>query len=209
MIERLGYLISSHKGYEAPLARLLASLPETAEAIVVVGGYAERRALEVTDHTCYITTNHNSYDYTALIDFVDRPGAYPAWSHVFLLHDTMELGPQADAIIRSADPEKDATAPHGAECNLGLYRVDYVLERRHDLWALRNCTKLQAVEVEGFLWRSLPEHRRGSFEGDQQTGEPSAAYGGAPRQRVYYAGVDIVKWKANWGQTWPPNVVTP
>ncbi len=209
MIERLGYLISSHKDYEAPLQRLLASLPGTADALVVVGGYAQRRLVEVTDRTHYVVVDHNSYDYTALIEFVEHPATYPAWSHVVLLHDTMELGPHADRLIRQADPARDSVAAWGGECNLALYRVDYLLRRRVEILALRNCTKLQAVEAEGFLWRSLPDGRRGSYDGGIDIGPTKAIYEGAERQAVHYLSVDIVKHKANWGQTWPPSVVTP
>lgn len=175
---------------------------------VVVGGHAGRS----TGHYVLVEqiyVPHNSYDYTALIDFVEHPENYPAWSHVFLLHDTMELGPNAEVIIRSADSTLYAVAPHGGECNLGLYRTDYVRACRAQLYGLKNCSKLYAVKMEGFLWRQLPDEQRGTYPGGIEISEPEQVYGGAARQRVYYAGVDIVKWKANWGQTWPPSVVTP
>lgn len=204
----LGYLISTVAGYEGPLERLLASMPPLADVAVVSGRGGHRTASEGFSHV-HITVPHNSYDYTALIDLVEHPRSYPSWSHVFLLHDTMELGPNADALIRQADPALDAVAVWGGECNLALYRVDYLLSRRDEILALKDCTKLRAVEVEGFLWRSCPEARRGTYPGGQEITDPTTAYSGAQRRRIYYAGVDLIKWQANWGQAWPPNVVTP
>lgn len=207
MIDRLGYLISTHRDYDAPLQRLLCSMKDRSfsELGVVVGGY------EVPDRWFGFVhqVDHNSYDYTALIDYVEHPESYPAWSHVFLLHDTMELGPNADQLIRQADPTLDATAVWGGECNLALYRADYLHSRRDELLSLKDCSKLRAVEVEGFLWRTLGDDRRATYPGERQQSEVESPYGGAQRQRIYFAGVDMVKYKANWGQTWPPNVVTP
>src|SRR5262249_60625040 len=118
MIDRLGYLISSHRNYQAPLFRLLQSMAaiDHNHIVVVSGGHAteERRMW----HNPIVHVAYNSYDYTALIDFVEHLEAYPAWSHVFLLHDTMELGPNADTLIRQADPDKDVIAVWGGECNL-------------------------------------------------------------------------------------------
>jgi hypothetical protein len=97
----------------------------------------------------------------------------------------------------------------GGECNLALYRADYLHQCRAQLFGLKNCSKHYAVEMEGFLWRQLPETQRGVYPGDIAIGEASAPYGGVARQCVRYAGVDLIKWKANWGQIWPPSVVTP
>jgi hypothetical protein len=177
--------------------------------VAVIGGYpapgwrVEPRRV-VTHHA-----THNSYDYTALISLLEYPDAYPNWTHVFLLHDTMELGPGSDRLIKQADPALKATAVWGGECNLALYRVDYLLSCRAQLFGLKNCSKQYAVDMEGFLWRQLPETERGSYPGGIAIGDVSAPYGGAGRQRVYYSGVDLIKWKANWGQIWPPSVVTP
>lgn len=215
MIERLGYLISSHAAYQAPLQRLLASMErggvDRDDVVVVSGGHP----LGVTTITfggvvCH-EESHNSYDYTALINFVTDYGIWynPAWSHVFLLHDTMELGQDSDRLIRQADPALDAVAVWGGECNLCLYRVDYLLSRRDDILALKDCTKLEAVQAEGFLWRSLPDARRGAYPGDIQIHGAGQIFGGANRQPITYTGVGITKYKANWGQSWPPNVVTP
>lgn len=204
------YMVSTCKGYEGPLDVLLHSMRTSGidpRAITVVsGGHAAPGRRFWTSVPIY-EVPHNSYDYTALIELVEMNG----WidRHLFLLHDTMELGPDSDRLIRAADPMMDATAVWGGECNLALYRVDYLMQCRAQLFGLKNCSKHYAVEMEGFLWRQLPDDRRGVYPGGIAIGEASAPYGGVARQCVRYEGVDLIKWKANWGQIWPPSVVTP
>jgi len=210
MIERLGYLMSSCAGYETPLQHLLTHIPPniaTRDCRAVVGGYRERSTHQIITQQIFVA--HQSFDYTALVDLVEHADEYPAWSHVFLLHDTMELSPDSDQLIRTADPSLDCVAVWGGECNLALYRVDYLLSKRQAILALKDCTKLDAVTAEGFLWRQLPPERRGTYPGGIDIAYAEPIYGGVERQRVMYTGVGITKWKANWGQVWPPNVVTP
>jgi len=212
MIDRLGYLISSHKGYEAPLERLLSSMRNVVDdddITIVAGGHDIPGVMLYGPILPYVAVTHNSYDYTALIDVAETPARYARWDLVFLLHDTMELGADSDRLIRQADPALDCVAVWGGECNLCLYRVDYLLSKRQAILALKDCTKLDAVTAEGFLWRQLPPDRRGVYPGGIDIEYTQPIYGGVERQRVMYTGVGITKWKANWGQVWPPNVVTP
>lgn len=207
---KLGYLISSHIAYQAPRERLLASMAgiDPAQIIVVVGGAALSADIPGPGIR-HVFVPYTAFEYTALIDYVEHPDDYPDWSHVFLLHDTMELGPDADRLIRAADPDLDAVAVWGGQCNLALYRVDFLHRRALFITALKNCTKLAAVESEGMLWRSLSPDRRGTYGGECIDEGVAIVYGGAARRAERYTGVDIVKYKANWGQTWPPSVVTP
>lgn len=199
---QIGYLISSCIGYERPLGALMDSLfeiMESWEGKAVIGGYPAHEDRLMTSLRAYVP--HISYDYTALIDLVEYPADYPDWTHVFLLHDTMQLGPQSDALIRQADPALQAVAVWGGQCNLALYRVDYLLSQREQLLRLKNCTKQQAVEAEGFLWRQLPAEQRGAYGGSCEVLGIGQPYGQAERIKEYYSGVDVIKWKANWGQT--------
>ncbi len=200
VIERLGYLISSCAGYERPLQRLALSMSApTRDIVAVVGGHAQRGLHQIIVPQMWVT--HTSYDYTAPIDFVEHPADYPDWSHVFLLHDTMEAGPNADALIRQANPEHKATAVWGGQCNLLLLRADYARACARQILALKDCSKAQAIAAEGQLWRQLPERERGVYGGLHWVDHPTAVYGGAERMVEHYTGVDLVKYKANWGQT--------
>lgn len=211
MIERIGYLISSHRDYRVPLARLLYSMQaiDPADILIVAGGFAQPLVMTDRQGRRRIEVTHNSYDYTALIGLLDNPDMWSAPDHLFLLHDTMELGPQSDTLIRQANPAHLATAAWGGECNLALYRLDYLQQRAQDILKLSNCTKLQAVQAEGFLWRSLPESERGGYPGACDVGVVRRTYGGTERSVCHYRGVDVTKYKANWGQNMKAMAVQP
>lgn len=207
MIADFAYLISSHASYHAPRQRLLGSMAgiDPARIVVVVGESAGDTRIDGIRH---IGVPYRAFDYTALIAYVESDG-WGLPEHLFLLQDTMELGPDADALIRQADPTHKATVAFGGQCNLGLYRADYLRHRAPFLTALKHCSKLASVESEGMLWRSLGPLERGSYGGSCVEAGTAIVYGGAARLKEHYTGVDVIKYKANWGQTWPPAVVTP
>lgn len=206
---QIGYLISSHITYGPPLERLLDSMRDVAPAdiFVAVGGLEDEPGWMHYRSALLTVVDHNSYDYTALITMLEDGWQVP--DHLFLLHDTMAFGPETVRRIHEADPAHVATAVWGGQCNLMLLRTDYVRARARDILALKNCSKQAAIAAEGFLWREAPEDARGSYPGrffERGTARP---YGGAARIQEYYEGVDLVKWKANWGQAPQQPVVTP
>lgn len=206
----IGYLITSCKGYEGPLGRLLWSLPSSIPsqdvAVVVAGGWERVRCTTVIRQ---FEVDHDSYDYTALIDFAEYPDDYPAWSHVLLLHDTMSLSAETPALLRATDPLVKATAVWSGQCNLALYRADYLRSCAAQLFTLRNCSKARSVEAEGFLWRQLPDSERAHYGGACEVESAGTPYGGSVRIREVYTGVGITKYKANWGQNMDAMAVTP
>lgn len=202
MIPSLCYLISSNASYAEPLQRLLKSMEgiETGCKFVVVGGY--NPGVFVLNRTVGVTVNHNSFDYTAIVEWVERvvedKHSYP--SHIFLLHDTMEFTPETDSLVRSADPEMDATAAvDGGQCNLCLFRTDYLLTKREQILKMRNCTKLEAVQFEGVLWKDAPRRAVYPNATVDVLGEEKV-YGGLPRRIEFYRSVGIRKFKASCGQ---------
>lgn len=194
MIKSLCYLISSNASYAEPLKRLRRSMSLDYEAFIVVGGC--KNVGWVGD---YRMVSHDSFDYTALIDFVDSDFDFKP-SHVFLLHDTMEFTPETDALIRQADPDMDATAAvDGGQCNLCLFRTDYLMTKREQILKMRNCTKLEAVQFEGVLWKDAPKRAVYPNATVDVLGEEKV-YGGLPRRIEFYRSVGIRKFKASYGQ---------
>lgn len=191
---RVGYLVSSHVSYAAPRAHLLRTLGGLSYRVVI--GEGGPRAVTAEG----VAVPYRAFDYTALIDYAEHPEDYPDWTHVFLLHDTCEAGPDMDRLVHTADPQARATAVWGGQCNLALYRADELRARAADLAALKGCTKTQSVAREGFLWRTLPPAERGHYAGGCVEGLPVPVYGGALRMPEHYTGVDLIKYKANWGQ---------
>lgn len=141
---------------------------------------------------------HNSFDYTSLIALIG--GFLPPSEHVFLLHDTMEFTPETDALIRQADPEMDATAAvDGGQCNLCLFRTDYLMSKRKEIWNMKACSKLEAVQFEGVLWKDAPKRALYPNSTVDVLGEEKV-YGGLPRRIEFYRSVGIKKFKASFGQ---------
>ena len=164
------------------------------QTFVVIGG-----CKDVGSVANYCMVGHSSFDYTALIQFIDSDFDFKP-SHVFLLHDTMEFTPETDSLVRRADPDVDATAAvHGCVCNLGLFRTDYLMSKREQILKMRNCTKLEAVQFEGVLWKDAP--RRDVYpNATVDVLSESPVYGGAVRRTERYNSVGILKHKASWGQ---------
>lgn len=200
------YLISSHVGYVGPLKRILKSMEYISgtRKLVSVGGYNGNSHVRVdfdNDGPSIMYSNHNSFDYTALIDWLDTIARYTDATHVFLLHDTMELRPQTDDLISHADTTMDATAAFdGGQCNLCLFRTDWLMQNRDRILAMRNCTKEQAVAFEGVLWKDAP--RRALFDDArcEVLSEKVVYAGGLKRRTELYTSVQILKYKASWGQ---------
>lgn len=209
MIEDFVYLVSSHRRYWGPRIKLLESLQKAGipddRVILAIGAEDKNRSIKFSDGLEYsqqvLLCDHDSFDYTALIAVLDYDIKLP--SHIFTLHDTMEVSGRTDSVLRNVDPDAKATGVNGWMSNLIMARTDWLYECRERVLAMRNCTKLQAVENEGILWK---------LSGDSGANYPNAGYpltmhgfrpfGGAPRIREWYENVGILKWKANWGQDW-------
>lgn len=163
------------------------------------------KAAEITSEA--IMTIGESFDYSAIIEVLED--GRDVGDHVVLLHDTMEVTPETPALIEQADAHSGAVAAFGGQCNLGLYRMDYLMARRSDILAMKNCTKKQAIDFEGRLWRECPTKTH--FPNGQCIVEGKGRpYGGAERITELYTALMIRKFKANYGATNESNyVLTP
>lgn len=200
----VGYLISSHQRYVLARDRLLASMQthgiDLARVVVVEGGHTGPGVDRNPQSATRIRATHTSYDYTGPIGWLEHTDAIPARLFWFWLHDTCLVGPETDARIRQADPCRLATAVWGGQCNLMLVATAALQGARDWLLRLKHCTKRQAIDAEGRLWRDLPGAARASYGGDCRAGNPVQPYGLAWRIPEYYTAIDLVKYKANWGQ---------
>lgn len=173
------YLISTSIGFNTPFVMLVNSMQKA--------GIHKWKSFE-----------GNSFDYTAIIAVL--AGNVDVGSHVVLLHATMEVTPETPGLIETADPESGAVAAFGGQCNLGLYRMDYLQTRRDEIIALKDCSKGDAIRFEGRLWRECPTHTNFA-DSDCIPMGIERPYGGAERMREFYPGMGIMKLKSNWGQT--------
>lgn len=216
MIKDVTYIINTHNGYSEPLKRLIASMSYIpSDRIIIVSAdnpttfvvNAWYGGVERHEPIMALHVDHNSFDYTGAIAMQDF-GLETA-DHVFFLQDTMEFGMNTDYLIKKADPSVEATAVFGGQCNLVLYRADYLMS--HTMWQFiqnqRNISKLSSIQYEGWLFH-LSENK-GSYPGTIHMQGIEYPYSNVPRMKEYYDGVDLVKYKANWGQNMHDLVVRP
>lgn len=224
---KIGYLINTHPLYFKPLNALLKSMVaggvHVADILVVSGGNQLGGIPTIESWSTFptgcnlIEVEHNSFDYTALIEAVMLPHEpfFKEHTHLFLLQDTMEFGPRTHELVQTADPLKWATAAFGGQCNLCLYRYDYLLAMKDFILRQRNLTKEKSIAVEGALWKMLTQNLSHRDEASYANGAYQyfdgvfKPYSDVERIKEYYAGVDITKWKANYGQNMQAMIVKP
>lgn len=207
----IGYLISTHTNYLVPLNRLLDSMFANgippSQIFIASGGNQLHGIPQLQDYRgcSLIEVQHNSFDYTALIELL--LGSFErvdigTFTHFFLLQDTMMVGPSTDNLLyehAARFPDAASIAAFGGQCNLCLFRVDYLRYCREYIASTRNVTKLQAIHFEGKL-HHMAKFKESFAEGTHAVIGKGHPYGGAERIKEYYAGVDVIKWKANYGQ---------
>lgn len=193
---KVGLLISSFKTYAEARIRLLdsAAYIPSDRIQVVIGGCEKEHTYFGTNGVIHREVTHNSYDHTACID----PVLPEDWTHVFLLHDTMELAIDSYDLICAVDPDVHATAAHNGQCNLMLVRRDWLEQAQPVLQTFKNCTKSAAVGSEGWLWHQAPTRAQYSKSGYCNIEAPHPVFGGAERVTELYESVGIKKFKGNW-----------
>lgn len=200
--EELGIVINSHKDYDVPLWKLIWNINSYDDSIpiyVAIAGHDSYAKLISVDNIQRICVNHNSYDYTAMIEIVETKPKLPPY--LLFLQDTMEIGPNTIELALDINPEHYATAAFGGQCNLVTYRYDYLLGMVDFILDRRNMTKRESIQLEGYLWKQLSEYTRGHYtNADCVIKGKGNPYSDVERIEEYYTALDITKWKANYGQ---------
>lgn len=204
----LTYIIHSHVGYGIALARLIQSaqyIPKDRMMIILSGASDSY----MYTHRGYLTlsTSDQSFDHDGIIAVVQKQLPLKT-DHVLFLQDTMEIGWNTDYLARHVDPKIPATAAFGGQCNLVVYRVDYLLHHKNWIIQRRNLSKHESVQYEGMLWKMTSEHASFPNSTCEILGEDTP-YSDVPRIKEYYPALDIIKWKANYGQNMHAMITRP
>lgn len=155
--------------------------------------------------------DHNSYEYSPLIEIVDKEIEATYW---FLIHDTCQVGPNFKHLlynIPSSLPEKIAltTSP---SMTIGTYRYDYLLSIKDRLMPIKNTDyshesllnwKRWGVPNEDYiLWKTEP-YPMMYGDGSQGivVGHGNWYDSDVIRRTEYFSTLDLYKNKSNWGQT--------
>lgn len=159
----------------------------------------------------YHFLDHNSYEYSGLIEIAERQIESEYW---FLIHDTCKVGPRFKKLLYNIPhnrPEKIALKSKPA-MSMGTYRYDYLLSVKDKLSSIKNKDyshesmmkwKIWGVPNEDFiLWMTEPRPPIYNNNDKWVVAKYENWYGtGTIRRTEYYPSLDLYKNKSNWGQT--------
>lgn len=174
-------------------------------------------------HVAYLTCNHNSIDFTALIALCDlarasktsKPPLSDDSDVYFYMHDTCEVGWHflknlGSALCNQMPPHRNTlrlTSQLGYSMNIGFYRIGWLVQNKDFLESRRNTDVSREMEFKSKDWKEdelfrmdptagvIDNHRECQYIG------PMDWYGTGVMRRVeYYSNLDLLKFKANWGQ---------
>jgi hypothetical protein len=103
---------------------------------VIEGGY-DRRVMEERETHTHIFTNHNSLEYTGMIDIVEYEMVSDYW---FNTHDTCKVGKNFKNLLYNIPedlPNKLALRSHPS-MSIGSYKYDYLLKHKQRLLDIKN-----------------------------------------------------------------------
>lgn len=203
---RIGYLISSNKAYfESTYLVLNRSLLscgiEQNNILWFVGGHEENK--KVNDHIYQV--DHNSFDFTALIGFFSTD-AYleETFSHIFLLHDTCEAGPE----FKTKAETFDNSLPYLSTCRIftmGMFAISFLKEQKDFLNGLKNLSKQKAMKYEMYFYDNYGQHsyqKVNNFPSEYVFHDSRDVYGhGYARRVCYLPYLDLYKYPRQGTET--------
>jgi hypothetical protein len=180
------------------------------DIIVFHAGYNEREE-KIIDGIKNIFLNHNSFEYSPLIDICENNLESEYW---FLIHDTCKVGPRFKELLYNIPedkPEKLALKSRPA-MSIGLYKYSYLKSVEQKIFTIKNTDyshesmmkwKLWGVPNEDFiLWMTEPNPKFCNNRDEWNVVDNENWYGtNTTRRTEYYPSLDIYKNKSNWGQT--------
>jgi hypothetical protein len=159
----------------------------------------------------YFYLNHNSYEYSPLIEIVEKELESEYW---FLIHDTCKVGKNFKSLLYNIPenkPEKLALKSRPA-MSMGCYKYDYLLSQKDKIMSIKNTNysneslmkwKRWGVPNEDYiLWMTYPPpliynnlDKWSIFAYENWYDSKTI------RRTEYYPSLDLYKNKSNWGQT--------
>ena len=183
---------------------------EPDDIYIFEGGHYEREETEFLD-THHILVNHNSFDYTALIDIVENEIESEYW---FLLHDTCKVGPNFKELVNNIpDNKPDVVCMLGSipgTMNICSYKYEYLLSKKELLYNLKNRdysvdgiyqAKHRAAEAENTLQVGSVIYNPELFSDELSFEMPSVYKDNGIRRNIrYFRNLDVYKYQANYGR---------
>jgi hypothetical protein len=180
------------------------------QIIVFHAGHQQRKVQEI-DGIINIFLNHNSFEYSPLIDICENNLQSEYW---FLLHDTCKVGPKFKELLYNIPLERPSklSLKSKPSMSMGSYRYDYLKSIEQKLFAIKNTDlspqsvmqwKLWGVPNEDYImWMTEPTPIIYNGLDTWELVDNKNWYGTKTQRRTeYYPSLDIYKNKSNWGQS--------
>lgn len=206
---RIKYLVSSHVGYyEKTLPIILPSLTRQVNAknvLVTIGGGNESKEGQIMGVDAR-WVSYNSFEYSSLINFTESNNYECGFEFVFLLHDTMICGDNFAKLSSNVNVFCDVTMAHEKGwCNLGAFKVSFLMSIRDSLLLMKNITKNRAIELEGNFFGEYSTYPNPSaFRLEDFCKSP---YNGTDRCVLKFDSVDVIKHGSNDSERFKMGIV--
>ncbi len=174
-------------------------------------GFNQYRYERTPDGIHFHYLDHNSYEYSPLIEIVEKQLSSEYW---FLIHDTCKLGPKFKELlynIPSDRPVKLALKSKPA-MTMGTYKYSYLMSVKDKIMSIKNKDyseesmnhwKVWGVPNEDYImWMTEPTPLIYN-NNDNWSVVDNDNWFNTPTQRrtEYYPSLDLYKNKSNWGQS--------
>lgn len=187
---------------------LLESGIQKSDIFIFNGGFNQRE-IKVDDEITTIYMDHNSFEYSPLIEIAEHQMISNYW---FLIHDTCKVGPKFKELLYfplSSNPVKVALKTSPA-MSIGVYKYVFIQKYKSKLLEIKNKNftpeglqkwKQWGIGAEDYLlWKTEPENTILFNSGNGfQTISKENWYGTSVTRVVeYYPQLDLYKNKSNW-----------
>jgi hypothetical protein len=201
----------SEKTIPVIVQSLLESDIDAKNIFVIEGGYKERYVEEKDTHT-HIFTNHNSLEYTGLIDIVEYEIVSDYW---FNIHDTCKVGKDFKKLLYNIPddfPNKLSLRSHPS-MSIGSYKYEYLLKHKQRLLDIKNTDysreslqrwKQKGIEMEDYMLYKLQDsstivYNPHIISDGWNIVEGQDWYETNIKRRIeYHPSLDLYKSKSNW-----------
>lgn len=201
----------SEKTIPVIVQSLLESDIDAKNIFVIEGGYEERYVEEKDTHT-HIFTNHNSLEYTGLIDIVEYEMISDYW---FNVHDTCKVGKDFKKLLHNIPddfPNKLALRSHPS-MSIGSYKYEYLLKHKQRLLDIKNTDysreslqrwKQKGIEMEDYMLYKLQDSSTIVYNPHITSDGWNIVEGqdwyktNIKRRIEYHPTLDLYKSKSNW-----------
>jgi hypothetical protein len=129
------HLSFSHQTYPIIIPSLTACGINASDIFFIEGGHTTRSVI-VKDGVNYIQADHNSIEYTSLIDIAEHSMHADYW---VMLHDTCRVGKNFSKLITNIPDGADKVAlKHWPSMSIGAYKYTYLKKHTDRLLQIKN-----------------------------------------------------------------------